>query len=57
MTILVISEGGDMAAWAGAEAKAKFSQVIASAQQGEVQQITRNGKLVGLVISLRECED
>jgi prevent-host-death family protein len=56
MTIMVISEVFLMATWAVAEAKAKFSEVIESAQQGEVQQITRNGKLVGLVVSPQEWE-
>jgi prevent-host-death family protein len=45
-----------MGSWGVAEAKAKFSEVIESAQQGEVQQITRNGKLVGLVVSPQEWE-
>lgn len=45
-----------MANWAVAEAKAKFSEVIDSALQGEVQKITRNGKLVGLVVSPEEWE-
>ena len=45
-----------MASWGVAEAKAKFTRVIESAQQGEVQQITRNGKLVGLVVSPQEWE-
>ena len=45
-----------MGSWGVAEAKARFSEVIESAQQGEVQQITRNGKLVGLVVSPQEWE-
>ncbi|MGH9726922.1 MAG: type II toxin-antitoxin system Phd/YefM family antitoxin [Candidatus Acidiferrales bacterium] len=45
-----------MQSWGVAEAKARFSEVIASARQGEVQQITRNGKLVGLVVSPEEWE-
>jgi len=45
-----------MGSWGVAEAKAKFTRVIESAQQGEVQQITRNGKLVGLVVSPQEWE-
>jgi prevent-host-death family protein len=45
-----------MASWGVAEAKAKFSEVVEKAQQGEVQQITRNGKLVGLVVSPKEWE-
>ena len=43
-----------MASWGVAEARAKFAEVIESAQQGEVQKITRNGKLVGLVVSPQE---
>jgi prevent-host-death family protein len=45
-----------MASWGVAEAKAKFSEVVEKAQQGEVQKITRNGKLVGLVVSPQEWE-
>jgi prevent-host-death family protein len=45
-----------MAKWAVAEAKAKFSEVVEKAQQGEVQQITRNGELVGLVVSPQQWE-
>jgi prevent-host-death family protein len=45
-----------MGSWGVAEAKAKFSEVIESAQQGEVQRITRNGKLVGLLVSPEEWE-
>ena len=45
-----------MASWGVAEAKAKFSEVVEKAQQGEVQEITRNGKLVGLVVSPLEWE-
>lgn len=45
-----------MGTWGVAQAKARFSEVIDSARQGEVQQITRNGKLVGLVVSPEEWE-
>ena len=45
-----------MAKWAVAEAKAKFSEVVEKARQGEVQQITRNGKLVGVLVSPQEWE-
>lgn len=45
-----------MGSWGVAEAKARFSEVIDSARQGEPQQITRNGKLVGLVVSPEEWE-
>jgi prevent-host-death family protein len=43
-----------MASWGLANAKARLSEVIASAQSGEVQQITRHGKVVGLVVSPQE---
>jgi prevent-host-death family protein len=42
--------------WAVAEAKAKFSELIESARENGVQEITRNGKLVGLVVSPEEWE-
>ena len=45
-----------MESWGVAEAKARFSEVIDSARQGEAQRITRNGKLVGLVVSPEEWE-
>lgn len=45
-----------MGSWGVAEAKAHFSEVIDSARQGGPQQITRNGKLVGLVVSPEEWE-
>ena len=37
--------------WAVAEAKAKFSKLIETAQEHGAQEITRNGKLVGLMVS------
>ena len=43
-----------MATWGLADAKARFSEVIESAQAGEVQEITRRGKVVGLVVSPEE---
>lgn len=42
--------------WAVAEAKAKFSELIETAQEHGVQEITRNGKLVGLMVSPDEWE-
>ncbi len=37
-----------MANWAVAEAKAKFSELIETAREQGAQEITRNGKLVGV---------
>ena len=45
-----------MATWGLADAKARLSEVIESAQNGGVQEITRRGKVVGLVISPDEWE-
>jgi len=42
--------------WAVAEAKAKFSELIETARERGAQQITRNGKLVGLMVSPDEWE-
>lgn len=39
-----------MATWAVAKAKAQFSELIDSAQESGPQEITRNGKLVGVLI-------
>ena len=43
-----------MASWAVAEAKAKFSELIETAREQGAQQITRNGKLVGVLVSPEE---
>ncbi|HEY5056366.1 MAG TPA: type II toxin-antitoxin system Phd/YefM family antitoxin [Acidobacteriaceae bacterium] len=43
-----------MGTWAVAEAKAKFSEVIETAREQGAQQITRNGKLVGVLVSPEE---
>ncbi|MDE3104014.1 MAG: type II toxin-antitoxin system prevent-host-death family antitoxin [Acidobacteriota bacterium] len=43
-----------MGTWAVAEAKAKFSEVIESARVQGAQEITRNGKLVGILVSPEE---
>ena len=40
-----------MGAWAVAKAKAQFSELIVCAQEKGAQEITRNGKLVGLLVS------
>jgi prevent-host-death family protein len=45
-----------MASWGVAEAKAKFSEVVEQAQAVGPQKITRNGKLVGLVVSPQQWE-
>jgi len=45
-----------MGTWAVAEAKAKFSEVIETAREQGAQQITRNGKLVGVLVSPEEWE-
>jgi prevent-host-death family protein len=43
-----------MANWAVAEAKAKFSELIETAHTHGAQEITRNGKLVGVLVSPEE---
>jgi prevent-host-death family protein len=43
-----------MANWAVAEAKAKFSELIETARSQGAQEITRNGKLVGVLVSPEE---
>ena len=43
-----------MANWAVAEAKAKFSELIETARAQGAQEITRNGKLVGMLVSPEE---
>jgi prevent-host-death family protein len=43
-----------MATWAVAEAKAKFSELIETARERGAQEITRNGKLVGVLVSPEE---
>jgi prevent-host-death family protein len=43
-----------MANWAVAEAKAKFSELIETARAQGAQEITRNGKLVGVLVSPEE---
>ncbi len=45
-----------MGSWGLATTKARLSAVIESAQNGEVQEITRHGKVVGLVVSPEEWE-
>lgn len=43
-----------MSNWAVAEAKAKFSELIETAHAQGAQEITRNGKLVGVLVSPEE---
>lgn len=43
-----------MGNWAVAEAKAKFSELIETARAQGAQEITRNGKLVGVLVSPEE---
>ena len=45
-----------MGTWAVAEAKAKFSELIDNAHEQGAQEITRNGKLVGILVSPEEWE-
>lgn len=45
-----------MGSWGLADAKARLSEVIDSAQTGEIQEITRHGKVVGLIVSPEEWE-
>jgi len=40
-----------MGTWAVAKAKAQFSELIEVAREKGAQEITRNGKLVGFVVS------
>jgi prevent-host-death family protein len=54
MTIMVILEVWEMAKWAVAEAKAKFSEVVEQAQKKGPQQITKNGRPVAVLISMEE---
>ena len=42
--------------WTVAEAKAKFSEVIARANEGEPQTITRHGRPAAVVVSAEEWE-
>jgi len=44
------------AVWSVAEAKARFSEVIARASEGEPQTITRNGRTAAVVVSADEWE-
>ncbi len=44
------------ARWTVAEAKAKFSEVIARANEGEPQTITRHGRPAAVVVSAEEWE-
>ncbi len=53
MTRMVIL-GCEMASWAVAEAKAKFSELIETAREQGAQEITRNGKLVGVLMTEEE---
>ena len=43
-----------MGTWAVAKAKAQFSELIETAQAQGAQEITRNGKLVGVLVSPEE---
>ena len=43
-----------MGTWAVAEAKAKFSAVVAQAQVKRPQQITKGGKPVAVIISIED---
>lgn len=45
-----------MASWAVAQAKAQFSELLDTAREKGVQQVTRNGKLVGYVVSPEDWE-
>ena len=42
--------------WAVAAAKAKFSELVECAQKEGPQEITRNGKVVGVLVSPAEWE-
>lgn len=43
-----------MGTWALAQAKARFSELVDCVQEQGAQQITRNGKLVGVLVSPEE---
>ena len=45
-----------MSSWGVAEAKAKFSEVVEKARERGPQRITRNGKLVGVLVSPEQWE-
>ena len=45
-----------MGTWAVAKAKAQFSELIETAQEHGAQEITRNGKLVGVLVSPSDWE-
>ena len=55
MTRMVIVED-EMASWAVAEAKARFSEVVEQALSEGPQEITRNGKQAVTVIATKELE-
>lgn len=42
--------------WAVADAKARFSELVENARQNGPQRITRNGKLVGMLVSPEDWE-
>jgi len=45
-----------MGTWAVAKAKAQFSELIEVAREQGAQEITRNGKLVGFIVSPDDWE-
>lgn len=45
-----------MGTWGVAQAKAKFSAVVEQAREKGPQRITRNGKLVGVLVSPEQWE-
>jgi prevent-host-death family protein len=45
-----------MGSWGVAEAKAKFSEIVEQARERGPQRITRNGKLVGFLVSPEHWE-
>ena len=45
-----------IATWTVAEAKAKFSEVVAKARSSGPQTITRNGRAAAVVVSVEEWE-
>lgn len=58
LTIVTMSGAGAMkkTVWTVAEAKARFSEVIARANAGEPQTITRNGRTAAVVVSADEWD-
>ena len=53
--IVLLNKTVSMETWSVAQAKAKFSELIALAGSHGPQSITRNGKTAAIVVSAKEC--